>query len=187
MNINLLPSQTPFSLVDTVLREALINQKAIDEKSNFDHWSFIQGWVKEGKLNLYFESDGQPNSVTKINRIEIKFNAPDYFYFDEAGTDSYTTQRGSIYARKDELIQLLEDLGATPEPEGKQSINDKRKQALKFWMAGKGYKDGALVDESKKEVWAELQKIDSKLFYGIGGDFFKNNRHINFKSGRRPE
>ncbi|MDR9499740.1 MAG: hypothetical protein RI556_11240 [Hydrogenovibrio sp.] len=76
-----------------------------------------------------------------------------------------------------------------PEPKAKNlSINETRKLAFKFWVAGNGGPE-SVENMTKRDVWQELQKVDAKLFANGFDALFEDSKTkqnlVKFKTGRR--
>lgn len=71
--------------------------------------------------------------------------------------------------------------------DGRETKQQKRERAFKFWLAGKSYQPHHqeqnklhINDMNRVQVWDALQRIDSSLFNANKDDFFKNQALARF-------
>jgi hypothetical protein len=88
--------------------------------------------------------------------------------------------KGIFIEERAAIKEEAEDQAATLKPKSKQA---RREVVFLAWLAGK---DEVQVSNMKKDdVWEELRKLDQRLFGVEPKNFFRDQKIITFKSGRK--
>lgn len=87
-----------------------------------------------------------------------------------------------VFIRACDLKSIDDLMKAGPKP--KETKQDQREKVFVEWLKDK---DRSVVANMKKDhVWEELRKIDQRLFGVEPKNFFRDQKIITFKSGRKP-
>jgi hypothetical protein len=97
-----------------------------------------------------------------------------------------------VFILRSELLDLKASLtapkqldeGEPPAEAGKLTKQEQRELIFFAWLADKDEYEVSLM--KKEAVWAELRKIDPRLFSTEYKNFFRDQKRIIFKSGRKP-
>ena len=119
----------------------------------------------------------------------IEFQMSEYLFEMHAqrGTltrpsDFETINLENVFVRNSDLDTIARV--ASGEAENKESKQTRRENVFIKWLQGK---DHQVVSNMKKDdVWEELRKLDRMLFGVESKNFFRDQKIITFKSGRKP-
>ncbi|MBO1928429.1 hypothetical protein J3998_12695 [Thiomicrorhabdus sp. 6S2-11] len=93
------------------------------------------------------------------------------------------------YIKVTDLPQLGEQLNSLSKSEDTQEegkLNKQQQRELVFVRWLQGQNEEAVPLMKKEDVWSELQKLDHALFSVEPKNFFRDQKIVTFKSGRKP-
>jgi hypothetical protein len=147
--------------------------------SRFNHFDLVfKGVLNE--LDLYEGLDGyEPIEYMQSQDL-----------FDVHGSEQETPPNKFQQIFEKDLFMTIEDFNKLEEhlekPQTlKQSKQQERELIFAQWLDGKSIDDVSLM--KKDDVWIELQKLNHPLFSVESKNFFRDQKIITFKSGRKPK
>jgi hypothetical protein len=125
-----------------------------------------------------------------LDFAKSKVKKNEYYEFFSISFDNVFIRIADAISLKETLLKEKEELeGAEPENDPNSLINGKvTKQTLReriflTWLSDKDFE--SVSDMKKEDVWTELHKLDHSLFSVEPKNFFRDQKIITFKSGRK--
>jgi hypothetical protein len=124
-----------------------------------------------------FDSD---SVIHKLEKLRNKFHMINFDDVLVSIEDAYALREILISEKQEIQLEQADCEDDLIKPKTKQT---KREEVFLTWLQGK---DEAQVSNIKKEeVWEELQQMDRQLFSVEPRNFFRDQKIITFKSGRK--